>query len=321
MRHRLFFIYAVAVTLAVAYGYGCRTESVEANSSSIEAGGGPAGSVVLGQESDVPSTTPPPELAAVPSPEDSVLLSMVPGDMTSSVGETPLRVNVGAVATAELLAKLATAIELRTYPDLSPVRFNVVTVPGHEPEEPSPEGVANPSAEALLRQHSYLQIVPTSPLRNSWYVLSLKEVPKGLRPVVGAGSVDIRGSAYAVRFHPGSAPTLTRVLLCQKSQKRGKVVFEMSENLHVDPGVIRATFGASRVGGHSCIYHGSGPASDSLVRWVELVCDEAFENSRWEIGFNGGVVPLKTWSGDDTLQREVDYAALPEAAGCRTFVP
>lgn len=177
-----------------------------------------------------------PRALAAPSEADSRIV-LQPPDLSTSVATTPLRVVVDspdlsiAAATAEALAGL---VRLELEPEGTPVDVEVVPYVARErpvpidstrpKDAPMPaEPPADPDAEL-----TYVEISPTAPLAERWYRLTLRSLPANV--VADKGSARERGDEVFARFHPGSAPTLRRVTVCEKGGKH-RATAEYSENV------------------------------------------------------------------------------------------
>lgn len=283
------------------------------------------------------ATEPPAELGSQLHPHTGPVvpsLWLQPGDLMTSTGETPIRVTLDAPdapISTELMASIASVVQLHTFPDLAPVPVTVTThipqvfkTPTDNPSKnvPAPtKGTFDPSDRA------FVELQPKSKLPDSWYVLSLTKVPAGVRTVPWAAPTSPIG-AYGVRFHTGSRPTLSRVLFCEKGSGATKVVFEFSENVRG----MEASTSSQLVSVQqpalkkACTFVESGPTPSSS-RWLHLSCSDFSLAEPWEIILNPGLASpsgdaLATFAGAKSVQQSLDVAKLPDSGdGCRVWRP
>lgn len=286
-----------------------------------------------------PTVEPPAELGReMPSAQGPTrpppALWLQPTDLMTSTGETPIRIlldNSGAPVDSALLDTVAAAAELRTYPGLAPVSvtsktFNPapITTPA---DTPTKGGAPSAPTGSGTNQPAYVELTPTAALKDSWYVLSLKSIPAGVRTAPWSAPTPPVG-AYAVRFHTGSHPVLSRVLLCRKAPGVHRAVFEFSENVQATSVAVDLAARVEQPGaGKACAYANSGPLAASSMRWLDANCTGFAEAAPWRISLAPGLTapggePVRTFNGDVTLQQDVDWATLVDGDnGCKVWRP
>lgn len=177
-----------------------------------------------------------------PAFSKGVVVSMMPSDLMSQVGETPLTVWVqpgDAPVSADTLNAIARSVRLRRFPDGAAVSYSVeIGEPTPLPEGPSSSATNDKSGSAAIGQspdnpgRAAIRIVPSSKLENAWHVLSIQELPTGVTGSRFTGVADPRFGAYSVRFHPGAAPVLREVEACSDpTSGAGIFMVRFSESL------------------------------------------------------------------------------------------
>jgi hypothetical protein len=263
------------------------------------------------------------------------MLSFAPGDLSSSTSSTPITlfVDSGAQgADADLLEKLVEQIELRTYPELEPVDFDVRVMPAARPSRPvrSGDGKTSAATEPLRDNPGRASIVllPRRPLASRWHVVSLAALPAGTRPVAWNGVEAPALGAFAARFHPGSAPVLREVRLCEKQDGRAaRVIAAFSEGLRVEPSRAAKLARAQEPGSGEACTVVTPVAADVPQSMLEIDCPASVLKSRnVDLGLDGLVsrrgAPLSSIEArgravdfNDTL----DFSEADAASGCRTI--
>ena len=162
-----------------------------------------------GTETAPPMGNGPVPSAAPARPNPMVWLE--PVDLTTSVGETPLRLsvdNLGAPVGEGRLAEIAAEFSLVEWPEMRSVK---TTVDSRDLE-----------TEAFGRR-TFVTIRPEAPLAGRWYALRLAKVPSGFTVPTIAETAAGTGPLLA-RFRPDSYPTLTGVRICQKGDSASTTI-------------------------------------------------------------------------------------------------
>lgn len=296
------------------------SESSHRDESSMEKGG---------QANSVP---PPAELGRQPSAGPRIpdpMLWLEPGDLLTSTGETPIRAlleNGGRPVTPELLAELASQLELLEYPSLKVVPTSVTTynpkpiVPTRDRAEKGATANAPPRQET----RAVVELKPKMQLAKSWYVLALKTVPKGVQLSPWSAAKPPAG-AYAARFHTGSQPILTRVLFCEKSDSKFRTILEFSENVTSESGFESSVRIQQK--GKTCVYASSGPASQASSKWIDEDCAGFSTSASVHIHLapdlqSSEKVPVQRFNGEQTADLDIELTTLPkESDGCAVWRP
>ncbi len=264
-----------------------------------------------------------------------VQISFAPGDLTSATSETPITIFVenGTQAVDDaLLEKIASQIELRTYPDLAAVDAEIHVIPSARQARPVRSGNdKSAAASEPLRGNpgrASLLVRPLRPLAAQWHVVSLARLPEGTRPVAWTGVEGTALGAFAARFHPGSAPVVREVRLCEKQDGRAaRVIATFSEGLRVDPSraakLVRAGDARS---GEACTVV-TPAAADVPQTMLEIDCPASvLKTGSIDLGLSTGLVSM---SGAPLTSIEaggrpvdfhdaIDFSEAGDVAGCRT---
>lgn len=156
-------------------------------------------------------------------PATSARVGATPDDLTTSTGTSELSVfadnGLNAVDSA-LLEAVAAKVELRTYPELSPVAFTTMMR--------GPQAGPEPTRSSIV-------VTPNVPLEDRWYVLSVSALPSGSVEAFANTALHHTAALGVVvsRFRPGSAPVLRGVSLCQKSAA-SRIVVDFSEGVTME---------------------------------------------------------------------------------------
>jgi hypothetical protein len=206
----------------------------------------------------VAATVPSNQGPGIPDPE--VWLS--PVDSTTGTGpEVVPRVVVmhSGIPLGSALVALERNISLRAWPSLTPVEitFRAADAQGTNPGEPST-----------------IDVVPTQPLPDGWYVLAVTDLPAPFgwprfQPVVSDPRI-----GYGVRFRTSSSPFAGSVLVCAKADGKTEVRVDYSELLDAAAGVE-----ASVAQGVACV----PDAPDSRGRYfgsITYVCNHAIDQDK-----------------------------------------
>lgn len=294
------------------------------------------------QKSVDESVPPPAELGQrVPStpgpsrPDPIVWLD--PGDMLTSVGASPIRAwvdNDGSPVDPRLLDAIAANLELREYPSLAVVP---ATTSIYNPQEQPVSTESSASKDASVvgqggargssqNERAYVQLAPSKALQLSWYVVSLRNIPNGVRLAPWSAPTPPSG-AYAARFHTGSQPVLTRALFCQKGGEQWRSILEFSENIKVaGDSTVDALVEIDQPGsGKRCKYASAGPLANSSMRWLDMDCVGFSKSGSVRVAINPGLesaagVPVRRFDGSTVSKQEIELSKLPESEdGCRVW--
>ncbi len=190
---------------AVILLVGCRTETVE------PAAGPSVASKATALAPAAPEFGAP--VAYSTSPTASVW--MQPMDLSTSVGVTPLAVKFsgkGAIGSGTL-ADAAARLTLRTWPELESVAITTRATD------------TTPTAPAQV------EAVPSAPLSDRWYVLTLAALPAGASFEAGYPVKRLSDTSYGVRFRPGEEAVVTQIRVCPKVDGQVSVAVDLSERL------------------------------------------------------------------------------------------
>jgi len=195
-------------------------------------------------------------------------LSMVPYDVTSAVGTTPLQVQVYNYAKAvgeELLAPIGDEVRLVSWPDGTPVAVTT-QLQAFTPRRENGVDVAGSGT---------ITVTPGSALEDRWYFLHVVTPPAA---VDLAGVMQLHRLAdgrAGVRFNPAPNPRMTWVRRCP-SDVSAKVVVDFSEIVVLDSNqalTVEASGGAcarlpagSELRGNSFSFGCEGLASSASIR-------------------------------------------------------
>ncbi len=206
----------------------------------------------LGCQSSEPAASPPKQDASAFADVDTrAILRVTPDDLLSVVGTTPVMVEVSGAAEAPTLTALASAVSLRTYPELTPVAFKASI---HPPDPlPGPGGAKDASVPSPDGR-SFVAVVPSAPLDPArWYIVTVGSVPSGIVPApVG---VRVGGETlYGARFRVGSAPVIRRV----EAMEKGDVYVSFSEGVNVDAKTLTGFLSVQNADKSACSYVPTG---------------------------------------------------------------
>jgi hypothetical protein len=265
-----------------------------------------------------------------------VTLAFAPGDLTSSTFDTPITLFAeggGQPVDEALLQEIASQIDLRTYPELTPVDVDVHVVPSARPVRPVRSGNDKSSVASEPPEgdsvRARIVLTPRRPLADRWHVVSLAALPRGTRPVAWTGVVDAALGAFAARFHPGSAPVVRDVRLCEKQDGRvARVIATFSEGLRLDPARVEQLVDAQdTLTGELCKVV-APVAPDVPQTTIEIDCPESvLEGRSIDLGLSAALMsmtgaPLTSIEArgravgvDGTL----DFSEAVSLAGCRTL--
>lgn len=263
------------------------------------------------------------------------ILWMEPGDLLTSVRGTPIRAwidNGGTPIDGSILDAVAANIELREYPSLSLINARVSIYnprPLLSPIESSQKkGVDRVEVSNGGRgdDRAYVELAPEVELASSWHVLSLREIPAGIRLAPWTAPVPPVGR-YAARFHPDSQPVPVRGILCEKSKGVWRGIVEFSENVKVvGGGVLDSIVKIDQVStGGYCQTASEGPLAEKSARWIEQDCREFSKTEPVRVTIGVGLesiagVPVRRFDGKFPLQQDVDISRLVESEdGCREW--
>jgi hypothetical protein len=150
-------------------------------------------------------------------------VQMVPPDMTSSVGNTPLQIlvyNGGEAVGKEILDELAKRVRLVTWPENIPVDVTTVIqdfAPRRENNFP-------------VYGSATISVRPSGPLADRWYFLHLASLPSSVRIASAVHISTLPDGRVGARFGTGSDPRLAWVRRCTR-QGEGKIAVDFSESV------------------------------------------------------------------------------------------
>jgi len=244
------------------------------------------------------------------------ILWFEPSDLLTATGTTPIRAmidNSSSPVDPNLIADVAAQVELREYPSLNKVSVSIVT---HAPKA-GVRAHSNEPQGPIEDGRGYVDLQPNSPLADSWYVLSLRQIPKGVRVAPWGSPTPIVG-AYSARFHTGSHPVLTRTLFCDKLGMT-RTILEFSENVSA---ADAATAVRVQQGSKVCKIAASGPIPAESMKWISLDCPTFDRGEAVQVGVQSlhspTGAPVVTFSGEP-VDREIGLTSLPEETGCKMW--
>jgi hypothetical protein len=236
----------------------------------------------------IPSGTTQPGGDSDPAPPPSHSIRVTPGDLTSSTTITPLMLYVDYPGNAPdkaapTLNAVAADLSLQTYPEASAVSFSTkVTLP---------QGIVS---GATLPETGTIEIQPTMPLQDRWYILLVNALPTDVtvNSKLEADVAADMGARLIGRFNPGSSPVMREVRVCKNASSAdvsGEVAFSES----IEPNVS-TLMTVSGVGPNTaCTVH---PQSN-LTTKVWFACPMAvWEEQKIELSFPAGI---KSGTGND----------------------
>jgi hypothetical protein len=139
-------------------------------------------------------------------PDGTAQLSLEPADGTTGFGAGTLRVRLTDGALAD---RVVAALRLRTAPEGAAIAFEAK--------------IASDATGASI------QVVPSAPLANRWYLFDLSALPAGTQWAPGASGFVAPDGAGGARFRVGSQPTIRMVELCDKAGDQQKLTVRFSE--------------------------------------------------------------------------------------------
>ncbi len=214
----------VVLSMLVASFGGCQ------NSQSQKVGKLSEGQVTKGaaaERTEMPSAPRYPtgsEEGQVPGPQ----VRLVPEDMVSQVGQTPLQVlvdNFGRPVGEKVLANVAAAVRLMTWPERGEVAVKVIVTDTKERREDGFQVVLP----------AVITVAPVAPLESRWYALTVAPLPDGLTMAKTAVFTNYSGAGIASRFATGSDPRIARVRRCGSGSAGGKIIIDFSERVKTSP--------------------------------------------------------------------------------------
>ena len=251
-------------------------------------------------------------------PAEAPRVSIGPVDVLTNTGATPLTILVDGRGRSVPLANapgaldaVAAAIQLRTYPELSPVAATMAI-------GPPTDGTAPRS----------IVVTPAAVLQPRWYVLSVTTLPDGVVPLSDLRLYGTSLGAVASRFNTASAPVLRKLQISEKNL----VLVHFSEGVNVDGAgsyiSIRDTAGI-------CPFT---PVGDSrqLVEKAAFQCSSVWNDARVHFELRPGLQSatgtalgiLHTAAGSSSavvgageLAIDIDVSSLIAESGVRTWVP
>lgn len=244
--------------------------------------------------------------AEVSGPRIAPILSLSPSDTRTAVGrDAPILATFDRrVDDMDLLNAVASALELRSYPDLARIPTEaVISV------VPSSGGVG-----------SQVRLVPKSELPSSWYVLSLASIPAGVQVAPWSAPSPPAG-VYASRFHTDSSPVVSQLRFCDKEGGVLVIVVDFSEPVQT------ADFGTLielEQDGKTCT---PLPVNVPFADSDEKVCTGISKAAPLHFELREGLaseshVPVRTMAGALTMAETFELAKLPAVeTGCVGWRP
>lgn len=226
---------------------------------------------------------------AFPNVDGRQPLAIVPADLLSDVGFTPIVITVsGGLIAADTLPTLAASTQLRTYPELTAVAITTKIHVG----DPVPTGQFPKDAapQAPLDYGSYITVLPVQPLDPArWYVLTVSKVAGNVLPPSSA-PITKEGLQYASRFKLGSGPVIKRV----EAYQTGHTIVEFSEGVAVNAGTLTKFVLARNPDLSACAYAApTGNVPTPAQGGVTFECGtEVTAQKRLTLDLNAGLFSL-----------------------------
>ncbi len=276
----------------------------------------------------------PSQPAQTPPATPLVATFMIPDITTDTGAMVPsvyLEQGGGLISDAPVQA-VAGELHLMTLPDLSPVTAQVIVHPE------TPIGVGPTPGRVTI------DVVPSQPLVDAWYVLAISSLPQAVTPDPSGTTTEPRLGAYASRFNSGPAPVIQQVSLCEPSTSGGatKVVVDFSEGMVVDStfsSLFTVTGGDSPVRCALATYPAPEAAPSPPATEVEFECGSGLWTGAPQLvtlaiqrglasatGQPLGMLNAGATSANDvvvvpnpTLSHNVDFTNLSAGSGCKRW--
>lgn len=255
------------------------------------------------------------------SPEHLHLISLLPGDLTTSTGRTPLQAFVApAPVPQDKLQAIADSLRLLRASDQQPIPF---TVEFFNPQDRAGEIEGGEVIFEPAGEPAWVRVTPDQPLDDSaWYILSLSEVPD---ETFGVPTPFFRPvGAYSVRFMPGSQPTLRHALLCPAAEGYFAADFSFSENVVIPnaelPQKLEVYFGESPYA-EKCVLNANRTYPSATNPMTVLFECQGNVGDYVTVVVRTGMVsassgkPLATYDGEVEFERTIRLSDLPRTSG------
>lgn len=151
-------------------------------------------------------------------PIQKVSLWLEPSDGFTSVGDSKLTLGVSGSPSQSVLDDLAGRLSLRTYPELGAVPVSASTYLATDTD----------AGQTTAR----VELSPTGPLGNRWYVLRVSSLPPDAEWAPGSLPIVLSDGSFGARFRPDSFPRVWGVTSCSKSDGSEAVSILASERMY-----------------------------------------------------------------------------------------
>jgi len=207
------------------------------------------------------------------------VLQLEPMDMMTAVGDSPLHVLVSKLDAADasrVLERVASAVKLRTWPELAEVATNA-----------SKSVETSSSTTQAGYGHVYLQ--PAAPLTDRWYALVLESVPAGVELPAFASVHQTEAGKHVARFRVGSQPVVTGVRLYDKEGQKQVAYVDFSERVVGDALGVVVTGSRGRCQGAPlpAAAKRGGASSKGDGAWEEVEGDAATSTASIQLECSG----------------------------------
>jgi hypothetical protein len=243
------------------------------------------------------------------------LLGLAPNDLMTGGYESPL-------------------IAMIQHEDERPIEEGVLASVAAQLELHELAGLKRVEAEVVLDldgRMGRVQLHPKVPLHDTWYVMSLRRHPGGVR-FAGWPARSPPTGVHAVRFRIGSEPILRAVRFCENDAEPSRVGIVLSENARTTTHAsIDTIVGVEQPSTKAtCRFSASEPEPDAMVR-IQHTCT-GFDRSDAlrRIYLRPGLVnlsgaPVHGFGGGD-VDLIVDLSKLPPSykgddPGCKLWTP
>ena len=253
------------------------------------------------QESQTATTDKPGGLPTILS-----VITLEPGDLLSSTGETPIRAVVNFVTLDvddKILQDVAASLVLTELDSKKAVPFSTQVF---KPTDGNTKRV-------------FVVVTPVQPIAAVWHVLSLTNLPPKFK-FGGVPASDPTIGKYAVRFNPASRPTLTAIVKCDKGASVSSVIVSFSENIQSAKSTGESLVSLDQPStGKQCDLIPAGPKGSS---GISFSCN-GFAASPWQFKLKPGLLGASgagatTLDGKPSLTMDVDWEKIPVLGnGCQ----
>lgn len=235
-------------------------------------------------------------------------VAIVPADMMSETGLTPLRLTIqgGGARLREALVELGTNTQLLTWPEAEPIPTRVVV------REASAAG-----------QSASIELRPENMLERRWYSIRVTALPTPLRWMDGAAVHVLEDGSTEARFNPGSAPRVASADVCDRG-----TTLDVSVRLS-EPLVLASAEGmlqlATSVSADKCTQKPmAAPDADTKkhvqagISTIEFVCDTSAKVNL-ELSVKGGLAALAGGVTQTSTESIIWDKLTSKDAACRTY--